>query len=186
VADYVRHSSRPFIFSASITPVSCATALAALRELREHPELVDRLSQVSQRLRSGLIAGGVKVRQSATPIVPIFTYDVESTLVTNRMLYDAGVYVNPVLPPQLPPPSACCAQAAWQPTPMPSLTRRLTSSFRSWSRNNARRRSSYRREQRHRKSHRKPLCRKRLAGVRAEPQWLRQRGHLPHHRRCHR
>jgi len=106
VADYVRHSSRPFIFSASITPVSCATALAALRELREHPELVDRLSQVSQRLRSGLIAGGVKVRQSATPIVPIFTYDVESTLVTNRMLYDAGVYVNPVLPPAT-PPSEC-------------------------------------------------------------------------------
>ena len=106
VADYVKHSSRPFIFSASITPVSCATALAALNELREHPELVTKLSNAAQRLRSGLSARGVAIRESSTPIVPIYTYDVETTLVTNRELYEAGVYVNPVLPPAT-PPSEC-------------------------------------------------------------------------------
>lgn len=57
VANYVRHNSRPFIFSASMTPASCACALAALRYLRAHPEIVGRLSSLSQYMRTGLRAG---------------------------------------------------------------------------------------------------------------------------------
>ena len=49
VAEYVRHASRPFIFSASIPPANCATALAALRHLEQHPELVDRLRSLPVR-----------------------------------------------------------------------------------------------------------------------------------------
>ncbi|MEA4895778.1 MAG: pyridoxal phosphate-dependent aminotransferase family protein [Oscillospiraceae bacterium] len=103
VADFVRHSSRPFIFSASMTPASCACALAALRELKAHPELVGKLARNSQYVRSGLKARGIKIRESATPIVPIYTYETFRTLGIAKDLYDSGVYVNPVLPPATPP-----------------------------------------------------------------------------------
>jgi 8-amino-7-oxononanoate synthase len=102
VVDYVRHNSRPFIFSASITPASCATALAALRHLRSHPEIVSRLTEISAYARNGLIKRGLQIRLSETPIIPIFTYDVINTLVKNKELFEAGVYVNPVLPPAAP------------------------------------------------------------------------------------
>ena len=102
IADYVRHNSRPFIFSASMTPSSCATALAALRHLKEHPELPKRLLELSAYARDGLINRGLEIKMSTTPIIPIYTYDVTNTLVKAKDLYDAGVYVNPVLPPATP------------------------------------------------------------------------------------
>ena len=106
VADYVRHNSRPFIFSASITPASCAVALTALRNLERHPELVTRLRALSAYAREGFRKRGVRMRESIadvpTPIIPLYTQDVVNTLATAKRLYDAGVYVNPVLPPATP------------------------------------------------------------------------------------
>ena len=102
VCEYVKHNSRPFIFSASITPASCAVALAALRHLEAHPEIVTRLSDLSAFARKSLIEKGVKIRMSTTPIIPLYTYDAINTLTKAKELYDAGVYVNPVLPPATP------------------------------------------------------------------------------------
>ena len=102
VADYVRHNSRPFIFSASIPPANCAVALAALRYLEKHPEIVTRLAELSAYARNGLMERGLKIRASTTPIIPIYTYDEFNTLEKAKELYDAGVYVNPVLPPATP------------------------------------------------------------------------------------
>jgi 8-amino-7-oxononanoate synthase len=102
VIDYVRHNSRPFIFSASITPASCAVALAALRYIKKNPQIVTRLSELSSYMRNGLKARGIEIRESSTPIIPIFTYDLVNTLKKARELYDGGVYVNTVLPPAAP------------------------------------------------------------------------------------
>ena len=102
VVDYVRHNSRPFIFSASIPPASCATALAALRHLEQHPELPRRLSELSEYFRTALKTRGVAIRESRTPIVPIFTYQAERTMIVANALYEDGVYVNTVLPPAAP------------------------------------------------------------------------------------
>lgn len=102
VADYVRHSSRPFIFSASIPPACCAVALAALRVLKAHPELVARLAALSSYARKGLTDRGLTIRMSETPIIPIYTYELENTLIKAKEIYEAGVYVNPVLPPATP------------------------------------------------------------------------------------
>ena len=102
VVDYVRHASRPFIFSASIPPSSCATALAALRHLEAHPELPQRLMDLSDHFRKALTSRGLAIRESRTPIVPIFTYEMERTLRVAKALYDNGVYVNTVLPPAAP------------------------------------------------------------------------------------
>ena len=102
VVDYVRHVSRPYIFCASIPPASAATAREALRILREQPELPTRLHALSMYMRSGLKSRGIAIRDSETPIIPIYTYDVFTTLETAKELYDEGVYVNPVLPPATP------------------------------------------------------------------------------------
>lgn len=112
VADFVRHSSRPFIFSASMTPASCACALASLRELKAHPELVTNLARISQYMRDGLTKRKIAHRASQTPIIPIFTYETFRTLGLAKDLYEEGVYVNPVLPPAT-PPSECLLRTSY-------------------------------------------------------------------------
>ena len=102
VVEYVRHMSRPFIFSASIPPASCATALAALRILKAHPELVMRLDELSRYMRSGLKNADIAIKDCTTPIIPIYTYNTFDTFVITKELYDAGVYVNPAIPPATP------------------------------------------------------------------------------------
>lgn len=102
VGEYVRHASRPFIFSASIPPSSCAAAMASLNVLKKEPERVDRLHELSNYLRSGLKARDIKIRESSTPIVPVYTYEMMDTLVYDKKLFNEGVFVNPVLPPATP------------------------------------------------------------------------------------
>lgn len=102
VVDYVRHNSRPFIFCASITPAACATTIKALEILEREPERPARLLEIANYVREGLTNRGIKIRQSLTPIIPIYTYDTVTTLTMSKLLYEAGVYVNSVLPPATP------------------------------------------------------------------------------------
>ncbi len=102
VCDYVRHTSRPFMFSASMTPASCACALEALRRLKEEPAMVDRLNSLGNYFRKALKDRGVSIIEAETPIVPIYTYEPMDTLVLGKKLFEEGVYVNPVLPPAAP------------------------------------------------------------------------------------
>ena len=106
VAEYVRHTSRPFIFSASITPASCAAAMKALEIIEAHPERVERLGQLSNYMKRALNSRNIKIKESPTPIIPIYTNDQITTLTLAKQLFEAGVYVNPVLPPAT-PPSEC-------------------------------------------------------------------------------
>ncbi len=115
VVDYVRHASRPFIFSASIPPSSCAVALAALRHLNAHPELVTRLSDLSDYARKGFKAKGVRIIEATTPIIPIYTYEVENTLIKAKEIYEDGVYTNPVLPPAT-NPGECLLRTSYMAT----------------------------------------------------------------------
>lgn len=106
VADYVRHNSRPFIFSASIPPANAAAALAALRHLRAHPELVETLQGNALYMRKCLNDRNIRMRPSngeCVPIIPIYTYEEMPTLQIAKELYDAGVYVNSSLPPAAAP-----------------------------------------------------------------------------------
>ncbi len=99
VIDFMRHMSRPFMFSASMTPANTASALASLEYLIAHPEIKDRLLSIAAYLGSALEKRGVKYRKTQTPIVPIYTSDRFTTLKIVRDLYDEGVFVNAVLPP---------------------------------------------------------------------------------------
>ncbi len=102
IADYVRHASRPFMFSASLTPANCACALASLQILEREPERPKRLHEITKYVQSGLQKRNIPHRETETPIVPIYTYEPMRTLDIGRQFYDAGVYVNPVLPPATP------------------------------------------------------------------------------------
>ena len=115
VVDYVRHAARPYIFCASIPPASCATALEALRILREQPELPERLAALARHMREGLKRRGIAIRESTTPIIPLYTRDAVTTLTIAKELYDEGVYVNPVLPPAT-HPSECLLRTSYMVT----------------------------------------------------------------------
>lgn len=102
VCEYVRHVSRPFIFCASITPANVACARAALKILKREPERVKALHDISAYMRKGLKQNNVNIIDSQTPIIPIYTYEDEKAFVACKMLFDRGVYVNPVVSPATP------------------------------------------------------------------------------------
>lgn len=102
VVEYVKHVSRPFIFSASITPGSVAAARAALAIIKREPERVQALADISNYMRKGLKDLGIDIMESTTPIIPIYTYYDEKTFVACKMLFERGVYVNPVISPATP------------------------------------------------------------------------------------
>ena len=106
VIHYIKHTARPFIFSASIPPAQIAAAHEALRILEAEPQRVRRLNEISGYMRKGLsLLPHVKVHDSGNdivPIIPILTGTVGRTLVTAKTLLENGVYVNPVFPPAVP------------------------------------------------------------------------------------
>ena len=102
VCEYVRHVSRPFIFCASITPANVACASAALKILKREPERVKMLRDISNYMRAGLKANNVNIIDSQTPIIPIYTYEDNKAFIACKMLFDMGVYVNPVVSPATP------------------------------------------------------------------------------------
>ncbi|MCX4821968.1 pyridoxal phosphate-dependent aminotransferase family protein [Streptomyces sp. NBC_01142] len=100
---YLKHHARSLMFSASMTPANTASALAALRILREEPQLVDAVQANAAYIRRGLAEAGVETGASTTPIIPIPTAGALETLSAWHRLIDRGVYVNPVLPPAASP-----------------------------------------------------------------------------------
>lgn len=103
VCEYVRHVSRPFIFSASITPASVACARKALEILKREPQRVTRLREISNYMRKGLKNAGIDiVEKDQTPIIPIYTYTNVRTFTACKMLFDRGVYVNSTVSPAVP------------------------------------------------------------------------------------
>lgn len=102
VIHYLKHHSRPFIFTASLPPANTAGVLAALEVLQREPERRDRLWANAHRLREGLASRGFQVGTTETPIIPVLTGPLNTTFLFWRRLYDDGVFTNPVGPPAVP------------------------------------------------------------------------------------
>ncbi len=102
VVEYVKHNSRPFIFSASMTPANVACAFAALKILEREPERVKHLMDITNYMRNALKERNIPIRESVAPIIPINTYDDNRTFYACKVLFDKGVYVNPVVSPAVP------------------------------------------------------------------------------------
>lgn len=110
VIDYLRVSSRAFMFTAAAVPAAVGAALAALRIIRsdEGPQLFGRVLENAAYLSEGLSALGFKVIEDehTTTIVPVIVGDDWKAVLLWRALYDAGVYVNVALHPAVPPAGA--------------------------------------------------------------------------------
>ncbi len=102
VIHYIKHHARSLIFSASIPAANAAAALAALEIMRSEPERVQRLTAIGDRMRNGLREMGFNIGSSVSPIIPIVIGDRPRTLMAWRMLFDEGVFVNPILSPAVP------------------------------------------------------------------------------------
>jgi 7-keto-8-aminopelargonate synthetase-like enzyme len=102
VVHYLKHHSRPLIFSASLPPASTAGTLAALEIIKEEPERRLRLWENTRRLQEGFRHLGFDIGPTQTPIVPILVGTLDMTLLFWRKLFDAGVFTNPVIPPAVP------------------------------------------------------------------------------------
>jgi 8-amino-7-oxononanoate synthase len=106
IIDFLRHHSRPLIFTASLPPSNTAGVLAALEILQSEPERRAQLWANTRRLQDGLRGLGFDIGPTVTPIVPVLIGPLEQTFVVWRQLFDAGVFTNPVAPPAV-PPSQC-------------------------------------------------------------------------------
>lgn len=115
VAEYVRHKSRPFIFSASVTPASAAVAYTALEILIEEPERVQKLKQNADYMREGFRSLNIPIGNSQTAIIPVMTYEDERTFLLTKVLLDEGVYVNPVVSPAV-APGQCLLRTSYSAT----------------------------------------------------------------------
>lgn len=104
-ANYLRHNSRSYIFSASITPASTAAVGAALDIMESEPERIAHLWDVTNYALEGFRAMGCEIGNTSTPIIPLFIRDNEKTFRVTRDLLDEGIFVNPVVAPAVSPDS---------------------------------------------------------------------------------
>ena len=97
--NYLRHNSRSYIFSASLTPAATAAALASLHIMQDEPEHIERLWEVTRYALDGFRTLGFEIGATETPIIPLYVRDMDKTFLVTRMLFDEGIFVNPVVPP---------------------------------------------------------------------------------------
>jgi 8-amino-7-oxononanoate synthase len=102
VIDFIKHTSRSVVFSASMTPASVATVMRCLTIVEQEPERRERLWRIVRRMREGFLELGFEIISNESPILSIVIGDDDATFAFNRMLFDEGVFVNPVIPPAVP------------------------------------------------------------------------------------
>ena len=115
VIHFIQHNARSLIFSASMPASNVAAVLAALDIMENEPELVDRLWQVTERMRTGLKALGFRMGPSCTPIIPIIIGEMEKTFRAWKMCFEAGLYTNAVVAPAV-PPDQCMLRTSYMAT----------------------------------------------------------------------
>lgn len=103
IMNYLRHNSRTYIFSAANTPAATASTLEALHILQQHPEILTNLWDVTEYALRRFREEGFEIGDTASPIIPLFVRDVEKTFLVTKMAFEAGVFINPVIPPACDP-----------------------------------------------------------------------------------
>jgi 8-amino-7-oxononanoate synthase len=106
VIDFIRHRARALLFSASMTPASVASVLAALDIIEEDPAIIDRLWNNTRYAKNLLIESGFDLGETESPILPIYIRDNVKTFMVTRFLQDNGLFVNPVVSPAVPSDSS--------------------------------------------------------------------------------
>lgn len=101
--NYLRHATRSYIFSASNTPAATAAALETLHILQQEPERIENLWKVTNYALRRFREEGFEIGDTESPIIPLYVHDVDKTFYITKLAYDAGVFINPVIPPACAP-----------------------------------------------------------------------------------
>ena len=101
--NYLRHTCRTYIFSASNTPAATAAALEALHILQQEPERIEKLWDVTKYALKRFREEGFEIGETESPIIPLYVHDVEKTFIVTAQAYERGVFINPVIPPACAP-----------------------------------------------------------------------------------
>ena len=101
--NYLRHNSRSYIFSASNTPAATAAAGAALDIMLSEPERIEHLWKLTHYALDGFRNMGCEIGHTSTPIIPLFIRDNDLTFLIVKELFEAGIFVNPVVSPAVAP-----------------------------------------------------------------------------------
>jgi 8-amino-7-oxononanoate synthase len=102
VMHYIQHSARSLIFSASLPPSNVMAAMAALEIMETEPEHIEQLWDNGHKMLNGLKQLGFNTGPTQTPIIPIIIGENDPTFLTWRLLFDQGLYTNPVVSPAVP------------------------------------------------------------------------------------
>lgn len=103
IINYLRHNSRSYIFSASNTPAATAAARMALHIMKTEPERIEHLWDITNYSLKNFRELGFEIGHTSTPIIPLYVRDMEKTFMVTKMLFDEGIFVNPVIPPACSP-----------------------------------------------------------------------------------
>lgn len=103
ITNFLRHHSRSYIFTASITPASTAAALKAIDIMESEPERQEHLWEITHFALDGFRNMGCEIGNTSTPIIPLFIRDDYKTYHVVRDLFDEGLFVNPVVSPAVAP-----------------------------------------------------------------------------------
>ncbi len=103
VMQYMRHVSRPLIFSASMPPGTVASVSKSIDIMLAEPERIANLWKITRMMQKGFTGMGFSIGRSETPIVPVYIGQMEDAFRMWRGLTDEGLFVNPVVPPAVPP-----------------------------------------------------------------------------------
>lgn len=101
--NYMKHSVRPYIFTASIPPSATASVMAALKIMRSEPERREHLWEVTRHAMKCFRELGFEIGNTETPIIPIYVRDNDKTFTVTHMLLEEGVFVSPVVSPAVSP-----------------------------------------------------------------------------------
>lgn len=103
IINYLRHNSRSYIFSASDTPSATAAAQESLHIMKREPERLAKLWEVTNYSLDKFHEFGFEIGETSTPIIPLYVRDIDKTFLVTKMLFEEGVFVNPVIPPACSP-----------------------------------------------------------------------------------
>lgn len=103
IINWLRHTCRTYIFSASMTPASTAAALKALEIVQNEPERIQALWDVTNYALKRFREEGFEIGDTESPIIPLYVRDVEKTFIVTARAFDEGVFINPVIPPACAP-----------------------------------------------------------------------------------
>ena len=101
--NYLRHTTRTYIFSASDTPAATAAAMEALHIIQQEPERIEHLWKVTNYALKRFREEGFEIGETESPIIPLYIHDVEKTFLVTKLAFEAGVFINPVIPPACAP-----------------------------------------------------------------------------------